>query len=211
MTENLLVDSREDDKVFQVLDRLKVPYEKKFLDVADFNYGTMCIERKTIQDFALSVQGRLWQQLTNMKAQFPHRFLIINGTLKELQKNSSFTVAAFLGAIASISTRYGCNILQVDNETQLVTLVKLLCEKFDKGEISADEVHLRTNIGRIKDEKNVYVHMLSVVPGIGIDLAERVLAHFSFFQLKDITAQQLVESVEGIGQIKADKIKEFFH
>ena len=69
----LVIDSREKkgSKLVELVEsealKMKVPYEKKWIEIGDYVYDDVCFEAKSAHDFLASVMNkRLWTQLDNM-------------------------------------------------------------------------------------------------------------------------------------------------
>ena len=72
----LYVDDREPEKIFKLLDKRNIKYQKAHLPVGDFIFNDWVFERKAINDFYGSIiDNRLFEQAENMRENFDNSFL----------------------------------------------------------------------------------------------------------------------------------------
>lgn len=208
----ILVDSREErSPVFGILDREGIPYKRVTLDVGDFVYGNICIERKTVADFAQSIQtGHLQKQLLQMQDNYEMGFLIISGHWRTVQYGT-WSINHQIGALASISARYPkIKVLQVDNDEQLVKLVKKICEKYYDGK----EVDInKTEVMKIKlSIDDVKKKMLTCIPGISTGRADILRPHIDI-RLTSSDGTPLQEkyllAIENVGKSTVSELMNF--
>jgi len=209
----LVVDSREGEKVFRLLERLKIDYKKSSLLVGDYfeDEKEMVVERKTIEDFLGSyVSGHLSEQCTNMENNLEEYYLFISGKfetmfftplppqLKHLTANSYNKMKIHL-----LRSFPKLRIVEFPNDTQLL---KGVLELF-----TYEGSKRTTNIVRMKASKeDVYLSQICSIPGIGIEKAKRILAVVKCpFNLYQTTEKDLIK-IDGIGESYAKKIKEYF-
>jgi len=133
----ILVDVREPQKIFNILKREGIEYERVMLKVGDFvcEEKSICIERKTMADFAMSlIDGRIKKQIEGMKRKYKNNYFLISGRLSEIYwKGLSVPIKVrtrqVLGMMSSIVARHKIPILCVDNDTQLIYVVSKIIEK----------------------------------------------------------------------------------
>ena len=170
----LKVDSREDKMVLTLLEKERIDYEVVLLPVGDFVFEKkgICIERKTISDFVNSMRGgHLQKQLLQMD-QFPHKFLLISGELKEYaMSDTKWTVEHHVGALVSCSVRYGVKVLTFNNDMQLIKAVGKICDKVEDGKSVSI---YQTEVFRAKHD-DLKMSLLMCFPGIGEKRAKKML------------------------------------
>ena len=196
----LLVDNQE-AKVFKYLDKEKIEYRAEALPIGDFvlEEKGIVIERKTLSDFAGSIRsGHLQKQLLQME-QAPFPFLIISGKMSEVHYlGIHWTVEHHLGALSSCAVRYKTKILQVDNDLQLIRLVKKICNKVGDGRtITIEDTELLRNTVDVADMR---LKLLTCFRGVGIKKAKKILE--SDEDIKDIL-DGLIEEMEENGHYKS--------
>jgi ERCC4-type nuclease len=134
----LSVDIHEPEKIFRLLEKLEVKFEKKLLPVGDFidEEKGVIFERKTVSDFAGSIRsGHLFKQLLQQDV-YENSYLVIVGKFGDLFFSSSikgFTIECWLGSIASCAVRFKTKLLFVDNDTQAIKLICKIIEKTNDG------------------------------------------------------------------------------
>lgn len=114
----------------------------KRLDVGDYAYNNIIIERKTTIDFIQSIRdGRLETQLIdmdNMGNEGFQPYLFISGkfcnVFKEAPYIKGWTTKHTIGSLMSIGARYEfIKVFQFDNDNQLANGIFSLIEKSQKG------------------------------------------------------------------------------
>jgi len=159
----------------------KVDAEVTDLPVGDFLWDNeICIERKTVGDFAGSVwDGRIFTQAADME-QYRKRYIIISGSFDTLRfdpRLSKFTIEQRLRAQASLLARTKVKLWQVDNKTQFINSLFIIKEKSDKGaKTFLVERHSKTT-SRLDPNLALYL----TIPGVGGALAQRIAEDYSSF------------------------------
>ena len=209
----MFIDVREPQKIFTLLDRHQIPYERKLLEIGDFVEGDICIERKSIRDFASSViSGHLKNQLARMEESFAKPFLIISGERKSLAFDPMFqmwTSNHHNGALAHLVRYPKLKVLQVDNDTQLVDLVDRIIKKSSDGKVItvADTELLMNGPKNIEDVK---LGMLCAIPGIGLEKAKILRNNLNIILLNkdgtNILTKSDIAILEGFGEVTANKV-----
>lgn len=182
------------------------------LACTEFNVG---IERKTAPDFIGSVMGdcngdgRLWHQARRMSETYNSSYIILVGGYADLPEPDKlrFSYDMWKGAIISLMARYNMKFLKVQSNREFFQISKRIFSK-------SDGIDKHTmNIKRATNEKEaVLVGALYQVPGIGLEYSKRiidVLGVDSIIQLCKTTVEDLM-SVDGIGERKANSIKEYY-
>jgi len=202
MSLTLQIDNREPTKIFNLFRKAGVEFEIKQLLVGDIRYKNYIFERKSITDFMSSIfDGRIWYQVENMK-QFDRAFLIISGkSSTPYFAKQYFNLNVFLGTIASIISR-GVEVMWVENDSQLVKLVIKICEKMDK--VREIVVRKQQRVSR----EDVYLNMLTCIPGVGRKKAELILKNVTFKKLFDTSVEELTK-IKGVGEKLASSIKKY--
>lgn len=126
----------------------KYETQEDHLVVGDYVFDDkICFEFKTAKDMIGSIKdGRVFRQARNMK-QYPYSFVIIVGNVaqeinnqnkKQYWKKGSFTVKAYLGAVARLNTY--TKVLVVDNQQQAWILMDSLVSKIMKDNVDVKMV-----------------------------------------------------------------------
>jgi DNA excision repair protein ERCC-4 len=179
------------------------------VEIAKLPYGdyiindTITVERKTAKDFLISIiDGRLFNQLSNLKKFCNHPILLIEGNPYETEHN--FDRMAIKGALISIQTIW--YVPSIFSRTIEDSRDILLMISRQLG-TSIDVVPLRKGY-RPKRIKSKQLYLLQGFPQVGPKLAKRLILHFkSVSKIMNASVQALTE-VDGIGVISAQKIRE---
>jgi len=207
-TNNILrVDDREEKsphKLFAILIKLEANFIKEHLPIGDFVYNDYVFERKWITDLWGSIiDGRIFEQVENMKENFDHVYVVVSGQLKECINIPKFNPNVIFGAMASLLTKSGINVLWVENDTQLIKLILKICEK-------STEPYVR-HMKRIKMSKeDIYACMLAQIPRMGYKTAKLILDNSKIkIQLENLNEDELL-AIKGIGKKKVSLLMEYF-
>lgn len=175
------------------------------------------VQRKKFpEDFIASLaDGRLYQQVELMK-QLDRSMLIIegygnwtrDGLLADQRLN--FTRQQMWALFFSISFEFGLQIFQVKDINETVRILGALDGWAQKEKHNS----LRTRPGPQKDawgrrgNKEYAAHLLMSFPGIGPELAARMVEHFGKAPIRWEVTEEELRKVPGIGKDKARKIHE---
>lgn len=178
----IIVDTAEPEKIQRAMKRLDEEVIIQKCDIGDIVYDEVCIERKDIGDFIGSIMsGHIQKQLIQMQ-QYAHPYLIISKSFKDWQyaqrfgkgyKSKGFGIEQFIGALSSVSARYGVSVLMVDNDTQLCKLAYKLIQKHYDGK-TPDIKHTELLKNSLTTE-DIKLKILTCFNGIGLKKAEKIL------------------------------------
>lgn len=177
--------------------------------IAKMSYGdyiindTITVERKTAKDFLISIiDGRLFNQLSNLKRFSNHPILLIEGNPYETQHN--FDRMAIKGALVSTQTTWYVPVIFSRTKEDSRDILLMISRQV---KTCIDVVPLRGGY-RPKRIKSKQLYLLHGFPQIGPKLAKRLILHFkSVSKIMNAPVQALTE-VDGIGKIAAEGIRE---
>ncbi len=202
----LKIDIREQDKYISEL-REKMPalgfeVEVGMYDVADYFCGNQVgVEHKTPEDFIGSVRGRLWQQAVELRENFNHAFIVVDGTMEDLldlvPENQHNSIWA---AVNSLNTRYRTPVLFCGKNNLATQLYWLLNKATDEKVIDY------TPVRKQAPTKDLQVHLISALPGIGHEKAKRILEEYGSPLRAFNLLQEWSDSIEGVGKKTVEKI-----
>ena len=201
----IIVDYRE--KSSGLIDLLK--NEGAFVDVKKVSYGdyiineTVTIERKTARDFLISIiDGRLFNQLSNMKKFCTNPILLIEGN--PYNTDLKFDRRAIKGALISAETIWYIPVLFSRSKEDTKDIFMLIGNQIESY-IDVVPLHVGYRPKRLKSKQ---LYLLQGLPQIGPMLAKRLLKHFkSVSNAMNASVQDLTE-IDGIGKVSAEKIRE---
>ena len=139
----ILIDNRENPKIFSFAKELGMEFKKVTLPVGDivFEPSGIIVENKSQNDFHQSIfNGHLSKQLQQMNC--AHPILMISGSFNAYKESLnvkgiySWSEQHYHGAIASLHRSYpNLRIYEVESDYDLMLRVKKLIEKIDDGKI----------------------------------------------------------------------------
>ena len=199
----LKIDNRESPEVIEEIRKLGIPFEIVQLEVGDFVYDNISIERKSGQDFVSSlIDGRLKDQIFNMEANYDRTFLIIHGS--PFLSLANVHEHAILGMLSSIAVRTKTKILQVDTLSDFAYLCKSIIEKCqDNKPFTASQVVKRNAL-------DAAIRILSQIDGISTVKARAILEHFKTLRAVILANKEKLMEIKGIGPKLAENISKTF-
>ena len=168
-----------------------------------FINGRITVERKTAKDFLKSIiDGRLFNQLSNLKKFCNHPILLIEGNPYETDHN--FDRMAIKGAIVSTQTIWYVPVIFSRTKEDSRDILLMISRQLGT---CIDVVPLRGGY-RPKRIKSKQLYLLQGLPQVGPKLAKRLILHFkSVSKVMNASVQDLTD-VDGIGMVSAQKIRE---
>ena len=163
------------------------------------------VEVKTVDDFVQSIiDGRLLQQIKNLKNNFERPLLVIEG-VEDIYSVRNVHANAIRGMLAAIGVSYGVPILYTKNFRDTASLLNIIAKR-EKEESGADfSLHPEKKAMSIKEQQE---YIISSLPGVGVALAKPLLKHFKSIKNIVNAKKKELEKVEKIGKKKAEKIKD---
>lgn len=228
---NLFIDHRE-TKVIPILTRIceashiVTTWEITQLPLGDFLLGSesggVLVERKSTPDFLSSIRSnRLWDQLLRfMKAStvlgylVKRKLLIIHGTfdVTELDQPPAFW-SRLMGAYMEILFVYDIPVILAEDDEAFSECMRILIkrEKSKKNDLLPQSRWFRKHLSPDLPEMDVKRYVLSSIPTVGDALAGNLLDHFGTIKAVAHASKKQLQRVEGIGNVKAERIYEIFH
>lgn len=170
------------------------------------------IQRKTVDDFLASIRdGRLEKEFAQMKA-ISIRALVIEGvwqwtTTGVLATDPGWTMASILGIIWSAQLVHGIAFWYTRHLYETVMSVQLFAKWVRKPEHKALEIRTKTApVWGTRDSRDWHKHLLQGFPGIGRELAERIVDHFGRAPLMWSVTPKELQQVAGIGPKRAKQL-----
>ncbi|MBI2651253.1 DEAD/DEAH box helicase [Candidatus Woesearchaeota archaeon] len=163
------------------------------------------VELKTVEDFVQSIiDGRLLEQIRNLKNNFEKPLLIIEG-IEDIYSVRNVHANAIRGMLAAITVGYGVPILYTKNFRDTATLIKIIAKR-EQEETSKDFLLHPQKKALSLNEQQEYI--ISSLPGIGAALSKPLLKQFKSVKNVINAERKELENVEGIGKKTAKKIKD---
>ncbi|MBS3101453.1 DEAD/DEAH box helicase [Candidatus Woesearchaeota archaeon] len=176
------------------------------LEYADYVVSSRCgIEIKTVEDFVDSIiDGRLLQQIKNLKNNFERPIIVIEGTqdiygVRNVHQNS------ILGMMATIAVSYGIPIIQTKSFKETAALLQIIAKR-EQDETGRDfSLHADRKPATLKEQQE---YVVSSLPGMGLGLAKPLLKKFKTIKNIVNASEKELQEVEKIGPQKAKHIKD---
>ena len=216
----LVIDSRENSRlsklVMQQAKAIKVPCEKRWIEIGDYVFDNVCFEAKSTTDFLGSVMNkRLWTQLDNMDRHYETNVVIIYGDMQEAIHNviqhspSKMPIATrsimlnnkFLGAIGRIVLDTDAKPFWVKSEEEAALIITAVSKmKPITSETIAPQIFKRITTDDLR------IDLLSSIKGVSIKKAKQMINQYgSIMEIGECSAYEL-QAIEGIGETLAKRI-----
>jgi ERCC4-type nuclease len=216
----LIIDSRENSKLSKLVEQkakaIRIPCEKKWIEIGDYVCDDVCFEAKSTTDFLGSVMTkRLWTQLDNMDRHYKTNIVIIHGDMQEAILNviqhspSKMPIGTrsimlnnkFLGAIGRIvlDTDIKPFWVQTEEEAALVITAVSKMKPITRDTI-APQLFKRITTDDLR------LDLLSSIKGVSIKKAKQLVKQFgSIMEIGECSEYEL-QAIEGIGETLAKRI-----
>ena len=216
----LVIDSRENSRlsklVMQQAKAIKVPCEKRWIEIGDYVFDNVCFEAKSTTDFLGSVMNkRLWTQLDNMDRHYETNVVIIYGDMQEAIHNviqhspSKMPIATrsimlnnkFLGAIGRIVLDTDAKPFWVKSEEEAALIITAVSKmKPITRETIAPQIFKRITTDDLR------IDLLSSIKGVSIKKAKQMINQYgSIMEIGECSTFEL-QAIEGIGETLAKRI-----
>jgi DNA excision repair protein ERCC-4 len=203
---NIIADDREQkSEVIPSLSRIEnVAVRIQRLSIGDYQIDNrVVVERKTLKDFAISIiDGRLFRQMIRLANFNFAGVLILEGTGKEIAE-SGVTREAMQGALITVSLVLGISVLRSANASETAKLIVYIARQIES--IARGGVYRHGY--RPKDKRKQQIFILQGLPGVGPERADRLLDTFGSVEGVISASSDQLQSVYGIGNNVAAKIK----
>ena len=206
----IIADDRERGSgVIEYLRSMGISVNIDRLEVGDYIISKeICIERKTVNDLINSIiDKRLSEQSRHLVLAFEKVYLIVEGDIDYTLRYRKIDLRQIYGALASVS-ELGIRLMFTKDPRQTATFLYVLHKRMKK---SVRRYLPPTKIKVMKDSKSlplVQLNLIASLPGISVELAEKILRHFKtprkFFRASSFE----LKSVEGLGDKRVKKILE---
>lgn len=204
---SIIVDNREAaSPVVNELVKLGTKLTFSQLDIGDYVLSErVCVERKTISDFASSIMDlRLFQQAKLLADSYEVPIILLEG--KSLYAPvGNIHPNAIRGALAALITGYRTNLLKSEDARESAELIYAIALREQKEFRKRLQVRGEKKPESIADRQ---VFLLSGLPLVERVTAIKLLRYFKTPLCVFNANEQDLQQVEGIGDVKARKIRE---
>ncbi len=200
----LLVDSRETNSGIPALLRSGgIPFEQTEMIAGDYLVSDIIVERKAVNDLALSVmQGRLFGQAEAVCATGHRPWLLIEGDMRQVR--SQITEEALYGAISALAMYWDIRTMWTVDTRGTASLLGRLWRHANEG--LGYEVPLRAAKPKPAPDGASAQYLIEGLPSVGPDTARKLLAHFGTARAVFAAEPAALRACKGIGPKTADAI-----
>ena len=202
----IIADNREiSSGIPEILTAHNVAVIMQQLVAGDYMIGNdIVIERKTSADFVQSIlNGRLFEQCARLKRSGAVPLIIVEGN--PFQTDHKISVEAIKGALLSVSLSWQIPVIRSSGKEDTAQLIMMASQQHLKP-----PVLLRKKGIKPKKLQRQQDFLLQSLPGIGPELANRLLLHFKTIERIVRADVKALKKVEGIGKSKAETLHLFF-
>jgi len=204
---SILADHREkNNRVVKELIDAGISVKTAQLTTADYVVsGKVGVELKKVPDFVASIiDGRILEQVRDLKSSFPKAILIIEGE-EDIYSVRNVHANAIRGMLASIVLDFNVPVLYTRNPQDTAALLAVMAKREQGKEIDFSLHSLKPKSVREQQE-----FIVSAFPNIGVQTAKTLLEHFgSIKNLVNASETQLTE-LKGIGEKTAQQLVKMF-
>ncbi|MCT4588875.1 MAG: helix-hairpin-helix domain-containing protein [Carboxylicivirga sp.] len=205
MLPTIIFDHREEASALpDLLIKVGFNIKKSTLKCGDYLLeNSLLIERKTCNDFALSIiQDRLFKQCLQLKNSPYNSVIMVEGN--PYKTNHKIDREAIKGALLSISGIWHIPIIYSASKNDSAQQLFTLAYQHIKSHRGASRKGYKP-----KSSHKKQLYFLQGLPNIGSQLAIRLLDNFNSLEaIVNATVDEL-QMIEGIGKKKAERIREF--
>ena len=199
----ITVDTREPNHIIAILLAKGVDVQRKMITPGDYVLSSECaVERKTVTDFVQSVyNGRLFEQAELLKTSYTKPVIILEGDV-ETDLDNRKNPRSFWGALLRLEVDMAIPVI---NTPTLLHTADVLYTMAKRTQKKTDKITIQHKPKLITD-KDRQIYVVSSLPGIGDELAMRLLTQFNSIRNIFKAKKSDLEDIDGIGKIKAEKI-----
>jgi ERCC4-type nuclease len=201
----ITMDSHEPDHIAALLVELGVQVEKKPITPGDYVLSSECaVERKTVGDFFNSMfSGRLFEQAESLKNAYAKPMVILEGDVEsELSRRKN--PRAFWGAMLRLQVDMGVPIIATPTFLHTADSLYTLAKRLQKAKVEKIAIQHKP---RLMTDREWQLYVVASLPGIGDEIAARLLKHFKTARNVFEASEKDLMKVEGIGDCKASRIR----
>ena len=207
-TPDWIIDANErgplKESILRLSEKAGLQVAEQPLIVGDYLLGQSCVEAKSISDFfQSSYSGHLWRQLENMDSNYSRSFLVIHGDIAKhvrIMKNKGQKHLTYprvlnqlMGTFARIMADFDCHIYKAKDHNEAAMFITKLHSKLHKPASK----HGAQAIRRVSTN-DIRMDMLLTIPGIGPELAEKLLERCG--NIEEMAYGQSLKDVRGLGK-----------
>lgn len=184
---------------------LGVTVKLEMLKSADYILSSRAgVELKTTEDFVNSIiDGRLLEQLKELKRNYEKPLIIIQGT-QDIYSVRNIHPNAIRGMLGTIAISYGIPIIYTKDEKDSAALLLAIAKREQEENKKDFSPHADKKPMTLKEQQE---YIISALPNVGPNLAKELLKHFGSVQAVFMASEEGLKKTEGVGEKIAQQIK----
>ncbi len=201
----IIVDSRElGSPTTRELSKYDILITQETLSMGDFIISDRtAIERKTVDDFVASIiDGRLFEQISNLKSAYEMPILLVEGA--SFQTSRNIAPEAVMGAVASVIIDFGVPVVWTRSSSETALLLLALARREQSKGERRPRIRMERKPDSLVREQEFVVAGLPLVDTV---LARRLLRAFGTIERIFVASDKELQDVEGIGRKISDRIR----
>jgi Fanconi anemia group M protein len=201
----IIVDSRElGSATTRELSKYDIAITQETLSIGDFIISDRtAVERKTVEDFVASIiDGRLFEQVSNLKSAYEMPILLIEG--ESFQTSRNIAPEAVMGAVASVIVDFGVPVVWTRSPSESALLLLSIARREQSKRERRPRIRMERKPESLAREQEFVVAGLPLVDTV---LARRLLRAFGTIEKVFLASEQELQNVEGIGRKISDRIR----
>ncbi|MEM3185893.1 MAG: ERCC4 domain-containing protein [Conexivisphaerales archaeon] len=190
----------------QELVRLGVIVRFAQLPLGDYILSSnAAVERKSVRDFVSSLyDGRLFKQAVELRKVYAYHILLVEGDPAEIS-NIAYNPKSYYGALSALALDMGMTTVFTASPEHTAMALEAMARRLTK--VRGEKwTTMYTSIHKGTSLHQQQVAVVSSLPGIGPNLAKRLLQAFGSVRGIFTASQPQLSSVPGIGPSKAGRI-----
>jgi len=205
----ITMDSREDAELLahELVQSHGFELCRALMPLGDYRVGPdTLVERKTTRDFALSViDGRLFDQAYRLATCEEHAILVIEGLT--FTTDVHLSANALRGALITLAQTFRLPVLRTRDQADTAwTFARLFEQRRRLG-----QGHGPLSVGRARRRHLRKERVLRALPGIGPEIARRLLERFGTVVAVVTASADELQKVDGVGPKRAAALLETVH
>jgi Fanconi anemia group M protein len=162
------------------------------------------VEYKKVPDFVDSIiDGRLLDQIKNLKYNFERPFIIIEGE-EDIYAMRKIAPNAIRGMLATIMVSYAIPVIQTRNAKETASLMAVIAKREQDPEFRDFNPH---GSRKPMTTKELQEYIVSALPGIGPTLAKPLLEKFGSVKGVVNASESELKEISKIGEKKAKEVQ----
>jgi DNA excision repair protein ERCC-4 len=190
----------------QELSLLGVTTRFTMLPLGDYVVApSTAVERKSVRDFVSSLyDGRLFSQVSELSRTYSNHILVVEGDPAEIA-NIAYNIKSYYGALSSVILDFGTRTIFTPSPRETAMALEAMARRLTRvrGERWTTMYHSRPKGSTLSLQQ---MDVVSSLPGIGPQLAKRLLEEFSTVRKVINATPSELALVPGVGHSRAEKI-----